>query len=80
METRQILEELDAEIARLKEVRNLLTGIESRTSSSDRGGVNGVSKKASTAPRKKHTMSAEGRAKIAAAQKKRWAAQKKAVK
>jgi hypothetical protein len=39
------------------------------------------SKKLNVTPvKKKHTMSAEGRARIAAAQKARWAAQKKAAK
>lgn len=83
METRQILQEIDAEIARLTEVRNLLTGVESGTSFNYGGGMSGGGKKAATttAPktRKKRVMSAEGRARIAAAQKARWAKQKKAA-
>jgi hypothetical protein len=56
MDTKQVLAELDAEIARLEQVRRLLAG------AVDPG------RKA------KRTMSAEGRARIAAAQRKRWAA------
>jgi hypothetical protein len=64
MNTQELVAGIEEEIARLQQARSLLTG----------GGV-GVGNK-----RKKRTMSAEGRAKIAAAQKKRWAAQKKAKK
>ena len=66
MEVTQIVEELDAEIARLRQVRNLLAGDGSRGSS---GGK---------AVRKHHTMSAEARGRIAAAQRRRWAKQKAA--
>ena len=42
-------------------------------------GVNGAGRSAATAsPAKKHQISPEGRARIAAAQKKRWAAAKRA--
>lgn len=75
METRQILQEIDAEIARLTQVRNLLAGSEGETSF--RYGANGA--KPTGVPRKKRVLSAEARARIAAAQKKRWAAQKKAA-
>jgi hypothetical protein len=52
MDTKQVLAELDAEIARLEQVRRLLAG----------------------GRKPKRTMSAEGRARVAAAQRKRWAA------
>jgi hypothetical protein len=69
LETHQILQELDAEIRRLTEVRNLLAGARESVSANH-----------AKAPKTKtHTMSADGRARIAAAQKKRWAAQKKAA-
>lgn len=65
-----ILEELDAEIARLQEVKKLL-------SHPSRPATNGLSSTRSTKTRpKKRTLSAEARKKIADAQRKRWAAQK----
>jgi hypothetical protein len=68
METTQIIVEIDVEIARLQQVRALLSG--------DRAYYG----RSAPQPRRKRTMSAEGRARIAAAQKARWAAQKKAAK
>ena len=64
----QIIAELDAEIARLEQVRKLLA---------DGHNVHvapHVAKK--KAGRKKRTLSVEARKKIAEAQRKRWAAQK----
>jgi len=61
-----IIEELDAEIARLQHVRALLS---SGPTSGVRGSRNGML-------RKKRTLSPEARERIAAAQRKRWAAQK----
>lgn len=64
----EIIKELDAEIAQLERVRMLL---------SDRRNVqlgSPVVKK--NVSRKKRTLSAEARKKIAEAQRKRWAAQK----
>jgi hypothetical protein len=63
---------LDEEIARLEEARRLLAGSTTNTAPTNGGtearwGVSG-----------KRTMSAEGRARIAAAQKKRWAKAKRA--
>lgn len=68
MEIGQIVAELDAEIARLQQVRALLGGRET-------GNVRSAGQ-----PRKKRTLSAEARARIAAAQRARWAKQKKAAK
>uniref|UniRef100_A0A372ILS1 Uncharacterized protein n=1 Tax=Paracidobacterium acidisoli TaxID=2303751 RepID=A0A372ILS1_9BACT len=62
MDTANLIPELNKEIARLREARNLLAG-----TSSPKGA------KAS----KKRTLSAEARARIAAAQKKRWAKARK---
>ena len=75
MAIENLISEIDAEIARLTQVRNLLAGGEGGTSL--RYGGNGA--KPTGAPRKKRVLSAEARARIAAAQKKRWAKQKKAV-
>jgi hypothetical protein len=61
MNLEAIVQDIDAEISRLEKARALLTG--------------------HTAPlkpaKKRRTMSAEGRARIAAAQKKRWAKAKR---
>lgn len=69
-----ILAALEEEIARLQQVRELLAGgaVNSRSATSFHYGAN------STEPvRKRRTLSAEARARISAAQKKRWAKQKK---
>jgi hypothetical protein len=67
MGTQTIIAAVDEEIARLQQVRSVLGG----------GGFPRPFKKSA---RKKRFLSAEARAKIAAAQRKRWAAQKKAAK
>jgi len=64
MNTDEIMQAIDAEISRLEKVRALLAG---HTAPLKRG----------TPTRKRSTMSAEGRERIAAAQRKRWAAKKK---
>jgi hypothetical protein len=73
MDTAEILQTIDAEIARLERARALLNG---HTAPVKRGRP--IASNASTttkAPRRK--MSAEGRARIVAAQKARWAKAKK---
>jgi len=71
MTTSEILSAIDSEIATLQQVRSLLAG----------AGPRGVSAPFfGSKPRKKRIMSAEARERIAAAQRKRWAAQKKAAK
>jgi hypothetical protein len=67
MEVGGIIASIDEEIAKLKEARALLSGTNGQVST-----VRGT--------RKKHVMSAEAREKIAAAQRKRWAKQKRAAK
>jgi hypothetical protein len=68
-----IIAQIDSEITRLEEVKRLL---------SNASGFNGdsvASRRSATTKmtrRKKHTLSAEARKKIAEAQRKRWAAQK----
>jgi hypothetical protein len=69
-----ILAELDAEIEKLEQVRALLTIGAKR----GRGWPKGVATIEKPA-RKKRNLSPEGRARIAAAVKRRWAAQKKAT-
>ena len=65
MKISQIVDELDGEIARLREARVLLSS-----------GLNGM--KPATA--KRRILSAEARKKIAEAQRKRWAQSKKLAK
>ena len=71
MSIETILAEIDAEIARLTQVRSLLAG--TRTVSSS-----GPKSKTSKGPgrKKKRVLSPEARKRIADAQRKRWAAQK----
>lgn len=71
MDSDQIIAEMDSEIARLTQASNLLAGRDSRSYNT----VIPINK-----PRKKRRLSADARARIAAAQRKRWAAQKKAAK
>jgi hypothetical protein len=63
----KILASIDAEIAQLKHARALLSG-------------DGIKKTTTFAAPKKRKMSAASRKKIADAQRKRWAKQKKAAK
>jgi hypothetical protein len=65
MNTTELLSSVEFEIATLKEVRSILVGKNTHVRSGRR-------------PGKKRTMSADARARIAAAQKKRWAAWKRA--
>jgi topoisomerase IA-like protein len=66
-----ILAQIDSEIARLKQARNLLATTGTAATKAGRS-----SKKASAKakPRKKRVLSAEARKRIADAQRKRWAA------
>jgi hypothetical protein len=68
-----IVRHIDSEIATLQQARSLLAGESVPTQK--------IIRKVATvaASPKKRTMSAEGRARIAAAQKRRWAAQKKSA-
>jgi hypothetical protein len=73
VKTTEILAALDAEIARLQEARNALAGL----SAAKRRGRPSASAPQNKTNTKKRTLSAEAREKIAAAQRKRWAKQKK---
>lgn len=75
MNEQSIIAMIDAELDRLQRVRDLLakgTAINTRILRRAKTISTGTSK-----PVKKRTMSAEGRARIAAAQKRRWAQMKK---
>jgi len=72
MQTNEIIAALDSEIARLWQVKYLLIGTTFKRAPRP------VAPKA--APKKKRHFSAEGLARIAAAQKKRWAKVNKAAK
>jgi hypothetical protein len=72
MSIETILAEIDAEIAILTQVRSLLAGSRSVSSTS---GTRSKTAPASKA-RRKRVLSAEARKRIADAQRKRWAAQK----
>jgi len=63
-----ILQQIDAEIARLTQVRNLLAG-------ATQAPVKTASPKAKVDP-KRRVLSADARKRIADAQRKRWAAQR----
>lgn len=65
----ELLHSINSEIAILKQARALLAG----------SGSTGSRRAAQPKKKKKRHMSAEGRARIAAAQRKRWAKQKRAV-
>ena len=66
MDTAQLISEIDSEISRLQQARALLAGGHTVNGAQPRGG--------------KRTLSAEARARIAAAQRKRWAKQKATAK
>jgi hypothetical protein len=69
MEMKGILAEIDAEIRRLEQVRAILAGNDGH-----------LATKGPATGRKKRRLSPEARARIAAAQKARWAKYKKASK
>jgi hypothetical protein len=76
MDTSVILVALDEEIARLQKVRALLapaTNAPRNTAAAAPKGPGRPKKVAEVSEPKKRQMTAEGRAKIAAAQKERWA-------
>lgn len=69
MSLSDLLSAIDSEISRLQKARAILAG----------AGKSAASSKAKSKPRRKRTMSAEGRKRIAEAQRKRWAAQKQSA-
>jgi hypothetical protein len=73
----EIVAALDDEIGRLEQVRSLLTGAKGNVAHAATSFAFGANQ---AKPRKRRHLSAEARERIAAAQRKRWAAQKKAAK
>src|ERR1700679_2618184 len=72
----ELLRQIDAEISRLTQARNLVAGTtKTRVARSARKA--GLAAPKPRAIRKKRTISPEGRARIAAAQKRRWAKQRR---
>jgi hypothetical protein len=81
MDVNRILSELDAEIARLQQIRTALAGAAGTPSVSapKRGRPKGSKNATSTvaAPKRKRQLSPEGRKRIADAMKRRWAERRK---
>jgi hypothetical protein len=75
VKTTEIVAAIDAEIARLQEARNAIAGL----SGVMRRGRPSASASQTEGTRKKRALSAAAREKIAAAQRKRWAKQKKSA-
>ena len=82
MQTEQIIAAIDAEIAKLQEAKQLLSaGSSSVPGKAKRGRPKGSKNVPVKVPgTRKRTLSVEGRAKIAEAQRQRHAARKKAAK
>jgi hypothetical protein len=73
MDIQEILAQIDAEIARLQQVKSILSG----STTTAKLGRPKARHNVGSPVAAKRTMSPEGRARIAAAQKARWAKQKK---
>jgi hypothetical protein len=81
MQINKILAELDSEIIRLQEAKSILTGtVYKHQAGSSKTPPEVKTLRAASSAMKKHKISPEERARIAAAQKKRWAKAKKASK
>lgn len=76
MAINEIVAALDEEIGRLEQVRSLLAGTEGSFTHAATSFAFGANQ---DKPRKPRYLSAEARERIAAAQRKRWAAQKKSA-
>ncbi len=72
----EIVAALDDEISRLEQVRSLLAGTKGSVTHASTSFAFGANQ---DRPRKRRHLSAEARERIAAAQRKRWAAQNKAA-
>lgn len=80
MEVTRIIAEIDAQISKLQQARQLLSGSESvkRTGPGrPKGSKNATSATASPTAAKKRKLTPEGRKRIADAMKRRWAERKK---
>lgn len=76
MDTTAIIQEIDLEIARLEQARTLLNGTPTRSKRGPKP-ASAITFSFGTNVKPRRTMSAEGRARIAAAQRARWAKAKK---
>jgi len=74
MDTKEIIAQIDSEISHLQQAKTLLSGTQA---TKGKLGRPKASNKVAPPVAAKRTMSPEGRARIAAAQKARWAKQKK---
>jgi hypothetical protein len=76
VEVSRIIAEIDAQISKLQQARQLLSGTVTAAKGPGRpkGSKNAVAK-----PRRKHKLSPEGRKRIADAMKRRWAERRKAA-
>jgi hypothetical protein len=79
MKVDEIIAGIDEEIAKLQQARKLLSGKDAGPVRKNRGTAAPADSTAAPA-KKRHPLSPEARARIVAAQKKRWAAAKKAAK
>lgn len=79
MDTESLIKEIDAQIAKLQRARIELAAIDSAAPKKRRGRPPKTALPTPKASRKR-TLSADARAKIAEAQRQRWAKQKKASK
>jgi hypothetical protein len=77
MDTVSIIQEIDAEISRLQQVRAILTGTDVKRAAGRPKSTQVPSSSIADEPTKR-VLSAEARAKIAAGQKARWAKSKRA--
>jgi hypothetical protein len=77
LDTESIIQEIDSEIARLEQAKAILSGTTTKRSPGRPKQTPSVIKTVAAEPNKR-VMSAEGKAKIAAAQKLRWARSKRA--
>jgi hypothetical protein len=80
MQTTEIIAQLDAEISRLQQVKVLLNGTTTKRSPGRPAASVTAAAPVTTAAPKKRILSPEARAKMAAAQKKRWAKVRKDAK
>jgi hypothetical protein len=82
MNTEQIIEQIDAEIVKLQQAKALLTGTEAKPKVTRGPGrpKSDISKRILSVKPARRKLSAEGKTRIAAAQKARWAKVKKAAK
>jgi hypothetical protein len=79
LDTASIIQEIDSRISRLEQVKAILSGTATKRSPGRPRRTQSVVKTVAAEPTKR-VMSAEGKARIAAAQKARWAKSKRAVK